>query len=85
MSCPDFSSNSIQIGQYVSCLSNWSVHITTRVHLNGFSFPTSSKKILRIFCCHFQQSLKYRKFCYSYDKLATELHVVQFGMKYHEK
>ena len=50
MSFPDFHINRTELGQYMSRLSNWPVHIITRVHLNGFSFFTSRKKALRVFC-----------------------------------
>ena len=54
------------IGQQASCLSNWTVCAIAHAQLMAF-FVTAAKKNLGISCNLILKSLKYHKFCYSYD------------------
>ena len=57
------------------CLSNWTECAIAHTYLDGFFFARLAKK-LGISCVLFYKSLKYGKFCYSYDQLLTGLSVV---------
>ena len=55
---------STSIGQYASCLSNWTVRTITRERLNGFFFTAVKKKGLEISCVLIKKKEPiYHKFC----------------------
>ena len=64
------------MGQYMSCLSNW----TVRTHAFTWPLFLLLAKNLSKFIVFILKNLKYHKFCYSYDYLVTELRVVQFSL-----